>query len=481
MRLSDLSMAARRGAPRTALRRRVRAAAGLAASVLGTLLFVAACSDSEVPNFNDPTLDPVVRDDADLQARISGLLAGDREQHAFQILILETMGRDAYRIDPADPRYINNPLGQFNPSAFITNFLWNSHYRTIRGALEVVVGVEPAAFLAAADKAGANGVARTVEALQYIRLIEMRDSLGVPINRGTGELDPIRCKAAVLDHIVALLDDAATDLAAAGTSFRFTLPAGFSSNGAFNTPAGFLEFNRALKAKAEIYRGFRDYARAGATPGTIDAAALNSALTALAASFLDPAGPLRDGVYHVYSTASGDLQNANFDLSVYRVNPKVITQAEAGDARLAKVRQDPEALRTVEGVSSDYLFTNITGPTTPLPIITNEELILLRAEAYWGLNQDINALADVNTIRQRAGSLLPVGAFANRLDLLREILKQKRYSLLYESGSRVVDYRMFGLFAELGTERTPPTLGPRALPFPEAETDARGGETACTQ
>ena len=444
--------------------------------LLGALAATVACSDSAIPNYNNPVLPAVVSGSAALQSQATGIAAGDRENHAFQILIMETMGRDAYRIDAADPRYINNPLGQFNPSAFVTNFLWNSHYRTIRSANELVSGVEAADF-SAADKAGARGYARTLKANQYLRLIEMRDTVGIPIALGQGALDPIRCKPAVLAYISALLDSAATDLAAAGSSFPFVLQGGFRANGTFDTPAGFLRFNRGLKAKNDVYRGFVGYARSGA----IDAAALNASLAALDASFANVSGDFRAGVYHLYSTASGDLTNQNFDNSVYRANPKVLSEADAGDLRLSKVRRDPAQNIATEGVASDILFTIFSGPTSPIPLLINEELILIRAEALWGLNRDAEALAIVNAVRSRSGGLparlLP--SFVTRLDLLREILKQKRYSLLYESPSRAVDFRMFGLFNELGPERTPTNIGPKVIPIPEAEANARGGVLTC--
>ena len=105
----------------------------------------------------------------------------------------------------------------------------------------------------------------------------------------------------------------------------------------------------------------------------------------------------------------------------------------------------------------------------------------MRAEALWGLNRDAEALALSNLVRQNSGGLAPrtLGSFATRLDILREILKQKRYSLLFESGDRLVDYRMFGLYAEMGQELRPPVAGPQVIPFPSAEANARGGDLAC--
>ncbi len=444
---------------------------------VGALVLAAGCTDSTIPDFNNPELPPVIPSRAQLQAQASGLLAGDREQHAFFILVLETMGRDAYRIDGADPRYIQQPLGQFSPGAFLVDFTWNSTYRTIRAAQLLAAGVEGSSVLTAAEKAAAQGFARTMQGLEYIHLIDTRDTLGVPISTGSGDIEPVSCLPKVLIYVSALIDSGAASLQAGGAAFPFTLPSGFSG---FDTPAGFLKFNRALAAKVHVYRGFLGY-RSTRTPV---ASELNAALTALDASFQssNPA-EFRIGPYHTYSTASGDLQNGNFDRSVIRANPKVLSEADVGDRRLTKIRKDPSFTKALPDSSavSDIVFEHITGPTTPLPIIINEELILLRAEALWGLNRDAEALALVNLVRLNSGGLPPRAAasFPTRLDLLREILKQKRYSLLFESGARLVDYRMFGLYSELGMELRPPVPGPQVIPFPSAEANARNGQTAC--
>jgi starch-binding outer membrane protein, SusD/RagB family len=456
--------------------------------ICATLL--GACKDSFVPNLNDPSLEPTVGNAAQLQSQASGLLSGDREQHAFQILVLETMGRDAYRIDIADPRYLDMPLGTFQPGAFLVDFTWNVHYRTIRGARSLADGIEGGPF-SAADKAATKGFAKTMEALQYMWLIDSRGDRGVPIQTGAAGLEPIRCEPVVLDHIRDLLDEANTALLAGGTAFPFVLPSGFTAFGTFNTPATFRQFNRALAAKNHRYRAFVNYAGVAGT-GAIDASALADAITAFGESFevLD-AAKLKNGVYHVYSTQSGDLDNRNFDLSVYRVNPKVLAEADAGDARVAaKTLQDPTQRKSnaANTVSSDILFTNITGPTTPLPIIRNDELILLHAEVLWGQGQYQAALDRSNFVRQNDGGLLPktaadfggfVGA-ANQLNLLREILKQKRYSLLFESDARLVDHRIYGLFGDLGPEGIKPEPTPQDIPFPQSEIDARVNQLTCS-
>ena len=440
-------------------------------------LLATGCSEKAIPDLNNPELPQTIPNQAQLQAQATGLLAGDREQHAFFILVLETMGRDAYRIDGADPRYIQQPLGQFSPGAFLVDFTWNSTYRTIRAAQLLASGVEGSSAFSAEERAASQGFARTIQALEYIHLADTRDTLGVPITTASGAIEPVACEPKVLAYMSALLDSAQTNLQAGGTHFPFVLPPGFS---AFNTPVAFLKLNRGFAAKVHLYRGFASYR----SNKTVNTAELTAALAALDASFqnTNPAD-FRVGAYHNYSTASGDLGNGNVDRSVIRANPKVLSEAEPGDLRLAKIHKDPSFTKALPDSSavSDIVFENIVGPTTPLPILINEELILVRAEALWGLNRDAEALALVNLVRTNSGGLSPklLASFPTRLDLLREILKQKRYSLLFESGARLVDYRMFGLYSELGMELRPPVPGPQVIPFPSAETNARAGDIAC--
>ena len=82
----------------------------------------------------------------------------------------------------------------------------------------------------------------------------------------------------------------------------------------------------------------------------------------------------------------------------------------------------------------------------------------------------------------QGGGLAPrvinVGTPQGQSDVLREILKQKRYQLLFTSPSRHVDYRMFGILSELGQERGNEPVS--VLRLPQTELDARGGVGSCT-
>src|SRR5207249_2234988 len=155
-------------------------------------------------------------------------------------------------------------------------------------------GLPSATDLNAQQQAGVRGIARTIMALELLHEWEQRGNNGIVTDVPAtinDPLTPILCTPNALAAISARLDSAATDLQAAGTSFApIQLPAGFSTNGTFNTPAGFLRFNRAIKGKVEVYRGL-----AG------NAASLSAALTALNASFIDTtAANLNAGVYYTY-------------------------------------------------------------------------------------------------------------------------------------------------------------------------------------
>src|SRR5687767_510698 len=251
----------------------------------GMLLVAAACNDLVVPDYNNTSLDDFVTNPTPTKvAQASqGLLVGTRvgigEQNGY-VSLLGIVGRESYNFDPADPRFITEmlvgPLDGGSP-AFGGN-LFGAPYRNIRnanillGALNTVVG------MTTAQKAAVEGYAKTIQALDYLNVINTRDDLGAPLDVNIGPTDapaPIVAKAAVLAYISTLLDDGLTQLNAGGTAFPFELSPGFAG---FDTPATFARFNRALKARVEVYRG--NYA---------------AALTALTGSFIDTSAPLTLG------------------------------------------------------------------------------------------------------------------------------------------------------------------------------------------
>ena len=434
-----------------------------------TLLLISACKNLVVPDYNDASIGDLLNNPTPtrIAQAAQGLLVGTRvgigEQNGY-VSLLGILGRESYNFDPADPRFVTEmligPLDGGSP-AFGGN-LFLDPYRDIRNANNLLTAVGKVAELTDVQKSAVRGFAETIEALDYLNVINTRDDLGAPLDVNidpTTTPAPIVSKAEIFAAISSLLDQGLTDLTAGGTAFPFSLSPGFAD---FATPAAFTRFNRALKARVEAYR--TNYA---------------TALTALNGSFLDTNAPLTLGAYHSYSTNSGDSPNRLFDPAGRAIlaHPSIETDAEhKPDATLdnrvlTKVAHLPE-VHTVQGISTDLVFTIYNSPSASLPIIRNEELILLRAEARYFTGDQAGALTDINFIRTNSGGLAPRGPFTSNADFVSELLKQRRYSLLFEGGHRWIDARRFNLLNTLPKALPTHNIFSR-FPFPEAECLAR--------
>src|SRR5260370_7067393 len=124
---------------------------------------------------------------------------------------------------------------------------------------------------------------------------------------------------------------------------------------------------------------------------------------------MDTTKSLDLGPAHTYTTGTGDGTITLFDTdtwgTTYRANPRVRSEADSLDARVARKTAVSSNL-TVAGEASNLVFTLYLTPTTPTKILANKELILLQAEVNWGLGQNIPALALADFIRRTAGNLL---------------------------------------------------------------------------
>jgi hypothetical protein len=197
----------------------------------------------------------------------------------------------------------------------------------------------------------------------------------------------------------------------------------------------------------------------------------------LSDSFLDVGGSLDLGAYHVYSTATGDLINLFFlppqnpSGNANLAHPSFVADAELGDDRLDKVEEildgngDPTVV-TFDGLTTGYAVSRYESITSPVPIIRNAELILLRAEARWFTGDFVGATADLNTIRASAG-LLPISVPVSETAFIDALLHERRYQL-YAEGHRWVDVRRFGRLSTLPIDRVDDDVWTE-FPIPEAE------------
>ena len=451
-------------------------------TVLSSTLLV-GCKAEEVLNANNPSqaaIDADVR--SAVQIRASGALAFQRANMAGFVSGVGILGRESLNYTGTEARNTTEYLQSqaLGNVSFLAAGQWAVRYRSMLGLSNLVdlADQESGNNLTPAERSAVKGFANTLWALDMYYVIATRDSLGAPTQlvASRDSAAPFVQRDSVYRFILGKLNEAATQLQAGGSAFPFLLTPGFAG---FNTPSTFLQFNRALFARVSVIHGT---IKGGGAAGAAD---FQAALTALGQSFLSTSGDLNTGVYYVYSTASGDVLNnispvtSPDQLAHPSLEADAATETRAGgapDLRYAnKVRKltTPRTAPQSAGISTALQYTIYPTNTSPIPIIRNEELILLRAEANIGLGNLQAAIDDINVIRTRSGGLAPTtltpASGANAL--ITEVLRQRRLSLLFE-GHRWVDVRRYNRVNTLPLD-LPTHIYVTAYPVPQAECDAR--------
>lgn len=404
------------------------------------VLALSACgADLNVPDLNAPVAgSDVTRSIVITNAQ--GLLVSVRDLTAQGIRPQGVWGRESYDLRPPEPRpYTDNLIGPRDPNSF-NNIYFTTNYGAITDANSLLNSVDALGeSMTAAEKESIRGWAKTVKAFAYYQLAVHHPGFGAPLEPPPNPLDTlsrIASQAELFDRSIALFDEAAAHLQAAGGSFPFQLTPGYEP---FTTPASFLQVNRALKARTLKYMG-----------------RWSDVLAALDDSFVDASEPMRLGAYSSYSVADGT--NPFFAGGFDYIHPRIRNEAQQRpdgtlDAR-AVTKTTTIAPFTLFGVTVTEKPNVYPTATSPLPWIRNEELLLIRAEANLALGNSAAALADVNVVRQESGGLAPIASLPGNDALLDEILYNKRYSLLFEGGFTYIDAFQYDRLDEL----------PRALP-----------------
>ena len=438
-----------------------------------TMFFVAACasavacSAADIANFNSPNTSQLegAPNAATVNTTVAGVLAGARAGAGTWASTLGIFGREIMNLDGAEPRNVLALLiGPLEPGGFGTDAGWSNSYRNLRTAYTILDVVDVVPDYTASQKSGVKGFVKTFMALEYMNQLRVRDTFGLvfDVSKDPTVQGAFITREEAFIKTAALFDDARTDLAAAGTAFPFALTTGFTG---FNTPANFLRVNRGLKARLEVYRG-----------------RWADAITALNESFINTAAGTTagfgTGVYHVYSIASGDATNPLFDPAprAIVVVPEFLTEARLRTDGSRDLRATSKAVvgtvnLATQGISSNVRPTVYPTNVTPIPIIRNEELILLRAEANIGLGNRAAAIADLNVVRTNAGGL-PALASDFSGDLVTELLYDRRYSLFFEYGHRWVDSRRYNRLGELRKQLPSHRVFP-LVPIPVDECNQR--------
>jgi len=433
------------------------------------LLAIGACNFDLSTNPNSPDPIGATPSRAEVGVAARGILIAFRNDFADIPLDMGIVGREVLRLDPSDPRFTTELLhGPLDPGgdAFGGDH-WADEYAAIREANLILAVLPTSSELTAEEQSAAAGYVRTIQALNYSLILSTHTQDSIPIVTDTSVTAPpapFGTNAAAYDHVIALLEQGKTDLLGGGAAFPFSLPPGFTG---FNTPATFVQFNRALRARVAVYRA--DFA---------------GAQTALAESFINNPGALDVGVYMDYGTGAGDLANPlsldptageNFAHPSLQTGAQLQADGVTPDQRFVSkvVTRDPT---TLDDLTSTLGWNRYPTPTTPIPIIKKEELLLLRAEAAIGLGDLASALTDINTVRTVSGLLAPLGGFADATAAIDELLYNRLYSLMFEGGHRWIDARRYGRLGTLPLDRpagTPPDIVFATLPIPTDEVLAR--------
>lgn len=405
------------------------------------VLCVTSCEVEPVFDPNNPSVGGITQNASlgEIQNLVVGTEAGMRQDMNFYFDGVSVIGREYYRYSTSDPRFTSDLLGKgsatLDNNTFYTTNPFDARYRVIKNANTLIEALTNSkASMTDAQRKAAIAYAKTVKAHELLLVFNQQYDNGVRVDVADPDnLGPFLSKDESLNAIQALLEEANADLK--GNSATFT----FSTTLFSNVASEFSKFNRALAARVAIYR--KDW---------------NLASTALAESFLNLTGSLTAGVYYLYSTAGGDLLNPMFfplntpPAEARVAQPKFITEAEAGDTRLNKA---PKRTSTAaqDGLSSDYDFYVYKTNVDPIPIIRNEELVLIYAEVQAQLGNTGNATTAINRIRN-AASLGNYAGGADLTSLITEILRQRRYSLFGE-GHRWVDMRRYDRLSQLPIDR----------------------------
>jgi hypothetical protein len=458
------------------------------AAMAGVVLLAVACKEP----LSAPTEDALVAGTAQpVQNLVTGVLAQDRAAaSAFSYLLYpEGLARNALRPDPNEPRFVSDLIAvPMDPSDFIGGSGWNGYYTTIRAANQYLVSPSTAA-LSAGDKNATIGLVQTIKALSYIRLLQLRDTLGVVIQTDAiNTPDPIRTKTAVLAFTSALLDSAYANLTASGVSATepVTMPAGYKINGDFSQTANLAKFNRGLKGEVEVAR-LLDHQGPCASCAATAITALNTAL----AGIPQTAAGLGFGPYFEYNpSAPESFSYPLADPRIY-VTDNLVQSAQPNDARLNNISQSTPSVQSgnlSQALTYKSSVTLSTNTTRPLPIRRAGLWYLLRAQAEAESGQLAQAAADVSVIHQVEGGFATPVVFATVADAHAAILYEYRYSFLFQGPFYLVALRQYsGLTLAyvnqpgMPTVRSDPnhTSDPlqTTLTMPQNESVARNGNT----
>ena len=398
-------------------------------------------------------------------------------------------GREGWNLLGNDPRETGEEIRGPQDPGGRAGGIWGGQYRAIRTINTYLAALANASALTAAEERGGTGIRRDDQGLAHFTFLQFgadrREFRSTWISRS-----PIRrrhwCRwTPRWPHASALFDQGYADLQAGGAASRSRFVPGYTG---FTTPATFAQVNRALAAKLLVHRAtFVNCAACWA-----------QASTAIGQSFITTTG--LPGSLELACTSASRAHRMSRTIQYRRTHVQLdigcIPRSSPArnfepnghpDLRLTtKVALAP-APRTLNNLTGTYkpVMYNDPGTLAPdlgafIPWITNEELLLLRAEIRWNTGTRRGA-DDINLVRVNAGGLAPTTLTAASSDaaFVDELLYNRLYSLMWTQGTRWIDARRYGRQAHCRwTEQA--TWYIRNMLIPSAECDARRLTVPCS-
>ena len=322
----------------------------------------------------------------------------------------------SYNVTP-----INNEIGS----------LWATPYSEIYQINDILGNITNNNNLSASFIKQITGEMKVVRAFCYFNMVNLFG--GVPLvtttDYATNAQSPRASASEIYAQILADLNDAVKKLPASYPSTGHARPNLYTAI--------------ALQAKVHLYQG-QWQAAYNEADSVIRSGLYDITTTPLSDVFLDGSAeaiwqvPIEDA-YGGSGDALDFIPYSSDQTPNFVVTDSLLNQFEAGDMRLANWM----GVNVVNGQNvyypAKYKDKSPTSPPTDYMMIRLGEIYLVRAEAAAQLNNLNGALADVNTIRQRAGLGTSTADATSQAAVLAAVRKERRTELFTEWGSRWFD------------------------------------------
>lgn len=405
-----------------------------------TFFFTACKKFIQVPAPSNQVISSTVfLDDAGATAAITGIYSemmnNPNQFCTGQTSLYAGLSADelSYYTTANQQEFEKNEISQTN-HGIIGIYFWNTAYKYIYTANLCIEGLNQSTALTPSLKNSLMGEAKFIRAFCYFYLVNFFGD--VPLitnfNYEVNASIPRSPLASVYNQIIADLKEAQSLLPAAYVSADKLRPIKYAAT--------------ALLARAYLYT--KDYSSAEREATNIISSNAYSLVSNLNNVFLKGSTETIWQLYPVntvWNTWEGrDLvPSSASSIPQYLVTSSLLNAFEPNDAR----RTAWVASKTIAGTSYTYpykykVYGNNAPQTEYYIVFRLAEQYLIRAEARAQQNNSTGALADLNSIRNRAG--LPNSTANNQPALLSAIEQERRIELMFEWGHRWFDLKRTG-------------------------------------